>query len=151
MALCKVPDSPAVKQLTLFLMISPPSPRVAKYFDSLAEGHANSLLRQAIALAIRTIILDTLPECDEQLKWNIPVYVHSGSNLAYLNVNAEGVYLGFMYGAKLPDPAGIFEGQELKQIRHLRFDSLETGPWEELPFYLQEAAIFNQGAQKKIP
>lgn len=101
----------------------------------------------AIAQGLREIIHDTLPEVEEAIKWQVPFFAHHG-NLCYLNPRGQKVILGLMEGASLPDPGGRLAASNRKQVRHLIFLSSDRDPWDDLPFFLQEAAILNQSKRK---
>ena len=56
---------------------------------------------------MRTLILEADPEITEEWKWSNPVWSHGGivcTGEAY----KKAVKLTFAHGAKLPDPAGLF-------------------------------------------
>lgn len=116
-------------------------PAIADWLEDLSEKDRN------IARRIREAHYRSLPEVSETWKWKTPVFVYH-RNLTYLSKGKEGLILGFMYGALLEDPAGILAATDRQQIRHIVFSHLEEGPWEELPYYLQEAAILNESKQK---
>ncbi|MDP5172631.1 MAG: DUF1801 domain-containing protein [Bacteroidia bacterium] len=115
---------------------------VARYIAGLSDD------RQEIVQEFRKVLFHTLPDIQEALKWNIPVYAHI-RNLCYLNVGESGMILGLMHGASMNDPAGIFEADDRKMVRHILLTDMQAAPWHELPFYLQEAAILNEVTQKK--
>ncbi len=123
------------------MIIPDPIPSVERYLASLHPE------QQEVALKVRKEIYLTIPEVEETWKWNTPMYAYI-RNLVYLNNDKEGMILGFMYGALMEDPAGIFLGKSKAQVRHLLFTDLKLGPWNDLRFYLQEAVMINEANQK---
>lgn len=118
-----------------------PIPKVEGWILALPEQ------MQASVHLFRQIIFETLPEITEGFKWNTPVYVHV-KNLVYLNDTQQGLVVGFMEGAKMEDPAQLFQARDRELVRHIVMPSPTSGPWADLPFYLQEAAILNESNSK---
>ncbi len=81
-----------------------------------------------LALALRQIVLDEVPEAREQLFRNHPSALWYGRGPAmkqmalYIAMASRHVNLGFCHGASLPDPAGVLEGDG-KAMRHIKFRS----------------------------
>lgn len=123
------------------MRVPQPIPKVEAWIHDRPEEMQKSIIR------FRSIIFQTLPQVEEGFKWNIPIYIHV-RNLVYLNESQDGLVIGFMNGAEMSDPANIFEAKDRSMVRHLVFPATTSGPWEELPFYLQESAILNESNQK---
>lgn len=123
------------------MMIPAPIPKVENWIADRSEEVQKAVGR------FRSVMFEALPEIEEGFKWNIPIYVHV-KNLVFLNDTKDGLVIGFMNGAQMEDPANIFVARDRSLIRHLLFPSSTAGPWDELPFYLQESAILNESNQK---
>ena len=73
---------------------------------------------------IRTVVLNTDPKMDEDIKWGAPTFMYKG-NLATFNPRAKKfVNLTFHTGAEIEDPEGVLEG-DAKEARVLRVESDE--------------------------
>jgi hypothetical protein len=104
-----------------------------------------------LALALREIILEEAPNASEYIYQVYTVAIWFGftgkmkdSWFCYITTHARHINLGFPYGAALPDPNRVLEG-EGKTNRHLKFKSMSD---LERPFvrrYIQ-AAIEQVGA-----
>ena len=70
-------------------------------------------------LRLRQIILTTVPDAREELKWGQPCYSRN-KLFCYLQRAKGHVTLGFQKGAQLDDPSGVLEGDG-KQMRHMKF------------------------------
>ncbi len=74
--------------------------------------------------AARKLILDTLPEVDEYMKWGVPSYGFSRANpLFYLYGGKNGVNLGFILGDRLEDQNDLLKGDGKKDSRHVALSS----------------------------
>ena len=82
-----------------------------------------------IALALREIILEEVPDASESIYQVYTVAIWFGFSgkmkdmFCYIATNAAHVNLGFPRGASLPDPNRVLEG-EGKTMRHIKFAGL---------------------------
>ena len=86
---------------------------------------------QAIAQAARELLAEVMPGITE-VPWAHQKTVGYGvgpkkmsEHFCYIAPFKERINLGFFYGAELPDPAGLLEG-EGKLLRHIKISSLEA-------------------------
>ena len=81
-----------------------------------------------LALALREIILEELPDASESVYQVYTVAIWFGFSgkmkdmFCYIATNAGHVNLGFPRGTSLPDPVNVLEG-EGKAMRHIKFAS----------------------------
>lgn len=76
--------------------------------------------RQRAQLAeLRSMIMATVPDAVEALKWGQPCYARNG-HFCYLQRAKTHVTLGFQKGAVMDDPHGVLRGDG-KQMRHVTF------------------------------
>jgi hypothetical protein len=78
--------------------------------------------------SIRTIVLETDPKMEEDIKWGAPTFIYKG-NLATFNPRAKKfVNLTFHTGATINDPEGVLEGdaKEARSFRAANSEELET-------------------------
>lgn len=73
-----------------------------------------------ICLALRKIILKTLPEVKEEMKWGAIVY---DGGRYYVGVVKYGVNLGFAVGGLNKEKIEEFEGNG-KTMRHIKIETL---------------------------
>jgi hypothetical protein len=74
--------------------------------------------------SIRTIVLETDPKMEEDIKWGAPTFIYNG-NLATFNPRAKKfVNLTFHTGAFIDDPEGVLEG-DAKEARVFRVTDTE--------------------------
>lgn len=100
--------------------------------------------RGAVLADVRRIILGVDAGIIEEWKWmGAPVWELDGI-LVVGNIFKEKVKLGFMYGASLDDPAGIFNG-ELggNQRRSVEFSEGDVIPEDALAALVRAAIVFN--------
>jgi hypothetical protein len=77
--------------------------------------------------AARRLILDTLPDVEEFMKWGTPAYrLPHGGPICYLYGGEDHVNLGFLFGARLDDPDDLLQGAGKKDSRHVHLDSPES-------------------------
>lgn len=84
-----------------------------QYYDDIDETLNET------ALAIRQLIVSTLPQASERIKWGVPVYEHDGLICA---VRAYKNYIALQFfdvGIYLDDPEGLLEGTG-KTARHVK-------------------------------
>ena len=80
-----------------------------------------------ILSALRALVQTTLPRSEERLKWGVPAYFRRGGGpVCYLYAGRDHVNLGFLRGARLPDPKSMLEGQgaEGRHIKHFAADEI---------------------------
>lgn len=87
------------------------------YIANLADPH------KQIAEKLRSIIT-SFPELKEEFKWSMPVYTHTGTDVAYLKATKAGVNFGLNRGAHIKDPQGLLEGTGA-DMRHIKFSASE--------------------------
>ena len=125
-------------------MRRPPPPQLLGFLTAYDPTIAD------MALALREIILDEVPDASESIYQVYTVAIWFGFSgkmkdmFCYIATNAKHVNLGFPRGAALADPSRVLEG-EGKTMRHIRFASERD---LERPFvrrYIQ-AAIEQVGA-----
>ena len=64
-----------------------------------------------VFVALRALVQSTLPRSEERLKWGVQAYFRrEGYPFCYLYAGRDHVNLGFLRGARLPDPKGLLEG-----------------------------------------
>ncbi|KQO64290.1 DUF1801 domain-containing protein [Curtobacterium sp. Leaf261] len=100
--------------------------------------------RGAVLADARRIILGVDAGIIEEWKWmGAPVWELDGI-LVVGNIFKKKVKLGFMYGASLDDPAGIFNG-ELggNQRRSVEFSEGDVIPEDALAALVRAAIVFN--------
>ena len=93
---------------------------------------ASGAVRETLQL-VRELILDTLPNVEEYMKWGVPTYrLPKGTPLCYLYGGRDHVNIGFILGAQLQDQEGLLQGEGKKDSRHMHLSS---------PKDIKEAAI----------
>lgn len=119
-------------------MQRPPDPQLLGFLDAY-DRHIGDL-----ALALREIILDEVPDASESIYQVYTVAIWFGFSgkmkdmFCYIATNAQHVNLGFPRGASLADPNQVLKGAG-KTMRHIKFSSLAQ---MEQPFvrrYIQAA------------
>tara|TARA_R100000544_G_C2197379_1_gene44886 strand:- start:316 stop:678 length:363 start_codon:yes stop_codon:yes gene_type:complete len=104
---------------------------------------------RSICLELQAIIKHTLPEVDEQFKWHLPFYKLEDKMLCFLNVRKTFVDLGFIYGIALTQHQEyLVAGEKRKQLRSLRFNSLEEINPHIIRAVLKEAALIGRITKK---
>jgi hypothetical protein len=83
-------------------------------------------------LEVRDFVLSVVPEVVEGIKFNSLTYYRPdqpwgsiGGHVCSIGVREDEVFLGFLHGAFLPDPAGLLHGKA-KSKRDLPIDSVRT-------------------------
>ncbi|KQQ06140.1 MULTISPECIES: DUF1801 domain-containing protein [unclassified Rathayibacter] len=118
--------------------------------DALIAKHPD--WRGALLAEARRVILAAEPGIVEEWKWmGAPVWELDGI-LVVGNIFTTKVKLGFMYGASLEDPSGIFNG-ELggNQRRSVEFAEGDELPEEALTALVRAAVERNRAARAARP
>ena len=123
----------------------PPDPQLLGYLTAYDPTIAD------LALALREIILEEAPNASEYIYQVYTVAVWFGFTgkmkdawFCYVTTHAGHINLGFPYGAALPDPNRVLEG-EGKTNRHIKFKSMSDLDRPFVRRYIQ-AAIEQVGA-----
>jgi hypothetical protein len=110
-----------------------------------------------LALALRELVLKEVPDAEEVLYSvyaQVIVFKLPGGRkrAAFCGVVAYSrhVNLMFYFGAHLPDPQGILKGTG-KQMRHIRFDSLDDLRHAHLRGYISSAIELAEIAPQTKP
>ena len=94
-----------------------------------------------IVTEIRQIILETVPDADESIKWAQPVYEVNGP-FAYIKAFKNSVNFGFWRGVDLEDPDGLLQGSGEK-MRHFKLTNREQVNKPIFSNYIQQAVKLN--------
>jgi len=103
-------------------MRRPPDPQLLGFLEAYDRPIAD------LALALREIILEEVPEASESIYQVYTVAIWFGFSgkmkdmFCYIATNALHINLGFPRGSTLPDPNGVLEGDG-KAMRHIKFAS----------------------------
>ena len=103
-------------------MRRPPPPQLLGFLTAYDPTIAD------MALALREIILDEVPDASESIYQVYTVAIWFGFSgkmkdmFCYIATNARHINLGFPRGASLPDPNRVLEGDG-KTMRHIKFAS----------------------------
>ena len=101
-------------------MERPPDPRLLGFLEAYDRPIAD------LALALREIILDEVPDASESVYQVYTVAIWFGFSgkmkdmFCYIATNARHINLGFPRGSTLPDPNRVLEGDG-KTMRHVKF------------------------------
>lgn len=105
--------------------------------------------------ALRSLILRCIPECQETLSYNIPIYKRHGcicfiwpSSVPWGGMQVQGVRLGFNYGNLLSDEIGYLDKGNRKQVYCKDFGRIQEIDIDLLSSYLYEAAIVDEEKAK---
>lgn len=91
--------------------------------------------------AARRLILDTLPDVEELMKWGTPTYrLPHAEPVCYLYGGNDHVNLGFLFGARLDDPDGLLQGAGKKDSRHVHLASPEDVDSDAIARLLADSA-----------
>jgi hypothetical protein len=122
----------------------PPDPQLLGFLDAYDPHIAD------LALALREIILDEVPDASESIYQVYTVAIWFGFSgkmkdmFCYLATSADHINLGFPRGSTLPDPNHVLEGQG-KAMRHIKFASIAELERNYVRRYIQ-ASIEQLGA-----
>ncbi|MBI1767692.1 MAG: DUF1801 domain-containing protein [Bacteroidetes bacterium] len=109
-----------------------------------------------IVEALRKIILECIPDCEERLSLNVPFY-RRHSNICFIwppsitwgGVSHKGVQLGFTNGNLLQDEIGYLNRGKRKQVYWKDFSDVKGIDEKLLQTYLHEAALIDSEKAKK--
>lgn len=91
--------------------------------------------------ATRQLILETLPDVEEYMKWGVPTFsLPQHPPICYLYGGKDHVNVGFLLGTQLDDPEGLLQGEGKKDSRHVRLTSQEPAKWAAIRKFLQDSA-----------
>jgi hypothetical protein len=117
----------------------PPDPQLLGYLNAYDRTIAD------LALALREIILEEAPNASEYIYQVYTVAIWFGFTgkmkdawFCYITTHARHINLGFPYGAALPDPNRVLEG-EGKTNRHIKFKSMSDLERTFVRRYIQAA------------
>jgi hypothetical protein len=94
-----------------------------------------------IARNLRKMILETVPDMDEFIKWKNLFYENNGFVCAIV-IHGDHVNLEFARGTEIEDPYGMLDGTG-KKIRHLKFRRSDEIKSNELKKMLLAAVELN--------
>lgn len=104
---------------------------------------------QQLAIVLHEIILAANPSITASLKWQMPAYDYKGL-LIGLGAFKNKVTLFFHRGAEMPDPKGLFVGQERnKTMRSIQFTSFDDIT-DDIEVYIQNAIKVNESGKVKV-
>ncbi|MBL0912022.1 MAG: DUF1801 domain-containing protein [Bacteroidia bacterium] len=95
--------------------------------------------QRTMLLMAYDIVLSVSDKISVRLSYGVPFFNYT-RGLCYLSTRRNGtVYIGFMRGIAMDDPAGILEADKRKVIRAITFTSPEDPKFELLADYVQKA------------
>ena len=111
--------------------------RISAWFEGIPEEWT------AVAEALRDLLMEASPQMQEEWKYNLPFYSHRRW-MCYLNIQKQGLVLGFVAGVHMLDPDQLFAPTDHKLIRHyLPSRNVRELPLEALRCLIQEAIALN--------
>jgi len=120
-----------------------PSQRITNYIAELGDWRGDMLTR------LRKLILETIPDINEEWKWDTAVWSHKGNVLA-IGAFKDHIKLNFFKGASLNDPLGLFNaGLEAKATRAIDLHKGEEINEPALQDLLRAAVAHNISGSKK--
>jgi uncharacterized protein YdhG (YjbR/CyaY superfamily) len=78
--------------------------------------------QKEILQKVRTIFKETLPNCEEEMKWGVLTFA---AGKFYIAAMKNRVHVGFAITGLSEDEIGLFEGNG-KTMRHVKIPSLES-------------------------
>jgi hypothetical protein len=123
---------------------------IGEFLDYLPE---NDLL---LVNYLREIVLDSIPDCQEKLSYNVPFYVRN-SRICYIwppsipwgNTIINGVQLGFCYGNLLNDEIEYLEKGTRKQVYRKEFTDIGEIDIYLLKSYLYDAVLIDEQHRRR--
>jgi len=123
---------------------------IEEFLEFLPDGE------RKIVEALRRLVLESIPDCEEKLSYNVPYY-RRHYNLCYIwppsitwdGFAHEGVHLGFTYGNLLQDELGYLERGKRKQVFWKSFFDVREIDAQLLQSYLHEAALIDSEKAKE--
>lgn len=106
-----------------------------EYFAALDEG------LRPLALALRSLIRETIPQATEMIKWGMPVYL-TDSPMWVCSIRAGSGYVALQFGeigTSLEDPGGLLEGTGVK-LRHVKIRTEDDIQPELFASWIRHAA-----------
>jgi hypothetical protein len=99
---------------------------------------------------VREIILETVLDAKEQIKWGIPFYTQNGL-LCYLHYEqkTKRVILGLVEGSSIYDKYKLF-GTDTQHVKKIYFERNGKIPVAKLKYYLREAIKINQTKERNF-
>lgn len=101
-----------------------------------------------IALELRNLVSKYAPNVTERILWGGLSY-HDASRggpvkgaVCQIELHGDHVRLSFIHGIRLPDPAGLLEGDRLSK-RFIRLDNYDQVPWDVLSELIEAARDFS--------
>lgn len=111
--------------------------------------------QRIMLLTAYEIIRSVSDKITVRLSFGVPFF-HYNKGLCYLSTRKDGtIYVGFMRGKAMDDPAGILESGTRKVIRVITFRSPEDETFDLLADYVQNAIsvenvkVFDFSGRKK--
>ena len=98
--------------------------------------------RGEVAVLLRSLVLATVPEAREAIKWAQPVFEDNGP-FCYFKVHARHVTLGFWRGAQLASGKGVLQSSGEK-MAHARFLASGDVHPAAIKRWIREAAALNR-------
>ena len=118
-----------------------PSEQITAYIASLTDWRGKMLAD------LRKLILESVPDLEEEWKWNTPVYSKKG-NVVAIGAFQDHVKLNFFKGASLRDSKGLFNaGLEAKTSRGIDLRKGDTIDAEGIRELVRAAAALNSGGK----
>jgi len=92
-----------------------------------------------LAMTLRELILETIPDVTESIKWGVPVYQQQ-KLICSVRANRQHINLQFFdVGTSLDDPDNLLEGSG-KKLRHVQIHSEKDIRKNQFRRWLKQAA-----------
>ncbi len=110
---------------------------------------------QEIVLELRNIIVSTVPDATEVVRWGGLSYYHEGrggivsAGICQIGIHKDHIRLAFIHGAFLPDPHNLLEGIQ-KYKRFIKLESFDNAPWNDLKQLIVSASHFDPRSLEEI-
>lgn len=106
---------------------------------------------RTLLMELQAIIKHTIPQVEEQYKWHLPFYSVHGKMCCFLNFRKTFVDLGFTSGIHIAlHKEHLIAGEKRKNLRSLRYYTLEDIDVAVLQDILKEAASLNKKRKKTL-